>query len=248
MINAIIIDDEQHCIATLINDLEMFCPAVKVLTTCPNGNEAIAAIKTLKPQLIFLDIEMPVMNGFDILERLEGDRDFAVIFTTAYDKFVMRALRVSAIDYLLKPVDAADLINAVSRAQKQIESSQTDGRITNLLSNNSVREEDRRIALPNRDGYEFITIGEIMYCKADGGYTEIYLAGRKLVLSKALGETELLLQASFFERIHHSIIVNINFIRQFKKNEGLFVIMSNGQQLSVSRSKKQDLLTKLGIR
>ncbi|RZJ73395.1 MAG: response regulator transcription factor [Flavobacterium sp.] len=249
MISAIIIDDEQHCITTLLNDLEMFCPTVRVISTCRSGADAIAAIRAMKPQLVFMDIEMPLMNGFEILERLEGERDFSVIFTTAYDKFVMRALRASAIDYLLKPVDPIDLAKAVAKAEQQAgRTLSPDNRINNLLTNSTVSEEQRRIALPSRDGYEFITLGEIIYCKADGGYTEIHLADRKLILSKALGETELLLEAAFFERIHHSVIVNINFVRQFKKNEGLFVIMSNGHQLNVSRSKKQDLLTRLGIK
>lgn len=249
MINAIIIDDEIPCIIALQNDLKMFCPQVNIIETCNTAKEGILSIKKHAPQLVFLDIEMPVINGFELLEMLGRDISFQLIFTTAYEHFATRAFRVSAMDYLLKPVDSNDLIQAVNRAQKAIDAHQNpDQQIGNLLDNNQLPAEQQKIALPNREGYDFITPADILYCQADGAYTRIILKDtRKLLLSKSLGETELLLPASLFERIHHSYLINITQIRQLKKTEGTFLIMNNGDQLSVSRSKKEQLMRRIGI-
>src|SRR3954447_7391107 len=162
MIKAIIIDDEQHCIDALLSDLSKHCGNVEICATCSSGKEGILAIKRYKPQLIFLDVEMPWMNGFEMLEMLDHI-DFCTIFTTAYDKFAARAFRISAIDYLLKPIDANDLKIAVQKAEEKLLASAGTVNIQNLLHNIRQPVQEQKIALPNRDGYEFAQVSAILY-------------------------------------------------------------------------------------
>ncbi len=249
MIRAIIVDDELHCIKALQNDIRMFCPDVEIVDTCPSAKDAMLSIKRNEPDLVFLDVEMPWMNGFEMLEILDADIQFQVIFTTAYDQFAAKAFRVSAVDYLLKPIDSNDLISAVAKAKKAIDEKQGTGHIKNLLLNSKMPVEKQRIAIPSRDGFDFVAVNEILYCKANGSYTEIILSNsKKLLLSKSLGETELMVPAEIFERVHHSLLVNIQYINQFKKSSGTFIVMVNGDELNVSKSKKEQLLLRLGIR
>src|SRR6478672_264848 len=155
MITAIIIDDEQHCVEALYQDLIKHHDNVEVLAKCNSAKEGLLAIKRLKPQLIFLDVEMPWMNGFEMLEMLDHI-DFCIIFTTAYDKFAAKAFRISAVDYLLKPVDLNDLKTAVKRAEEKILASEGVINIQNLLHNIRQPAEHQKIAFPQREGYEFI--------------------------------------------------------------------------------------------
>lgn len=249
MINAIIIDDEIPCIKALQNDLRMFCPQVQVIDTCSSAKEGMLSVRKNNPDLLFLDVAMPVINGFELLEMLGRDLNFQVIFTTAYEHFATRAFRVSAVDYLLKPVDGNDLVEAVNKAEKAIGNRQVSRQLLgNLLDNNQLSPEQQKIALPNRDGYDFIAVSKILYCRADGAYTHIIMNDqRKMLLSKPLGEIESLLPASLFERIHHSFLINISQIRQFKKTEGTSLIMNNGDQLNIARSKKEQVMKRLGI-
>lgn len=248
MIRAIIIDDEPYCITALQHDIELFCPNVKVVATCQSGREGIEEIKKHKPQLVFLDISMPLMTGFDMLEQLGNTEQFSVIFTTAFDQYMLKALRMSALDYLLKPVDPKQLISAIERFQQLSGTSAGKERINNLLMNRELEPEKQKIVLPNREGFDFVSIGDILYCSADGAYTDIiFLNGKKLMVSKSLGEMEANLPETKFERIHHSTLINISEIIQIKKSDGFFVVMSNGDKLSVARSKKDSLLARLDI-
>lgn len=245
MINTIIIDDEVNSILSLQQDITMFCPEIAIVDTCSNGTEGILAIKRHQPDLIFLDLEMPLMNGFDMLEAI-GPSDFNIIFTTAYDQFAVKAFRVNALDYLLKPIDSHDLIDAVAKVKAR--QSKTP-HITNFLEQLKQLSSPQKIPVPTRDGYELIAPEQIIYCKADGAYTHVFLENnRKLILSKSLGEATQLLPAGLFERIHHSFIVNLQHIVQFRKTDGTFIIMDNGDELSVSKSKREQLLLKLGIK
>lgn len=251
MITAIIIDDEPHCVTALRHDLDMFCPEVQVLETCSSAKDGILAIKKHKPQIVFLDIEMPVMTGFEMLQTMGSERDFQVIFTTAYDQFVLKALRSSAADYLLKPIDSFELSQAVERAEKISQSKQSPAQ-TGLLQGpglGNMPDDERRIALPDRKGYEFVSPSEICYCVAQGAYTSIILnSNRKILISKPLGETEAMLPARLFERIHHSTIVNLAQVKHIKKEDGLFIVMSNGDSLSIARARKDQLMNRLGIK
>jgi len=249
MIRAIIIDDEPHCITALKNDLKMFCLDVTVLSCCHSAKEGLLCIKQHHPDLVFLDVEMPWMNGFEMLEILDTTIDFQIIFTTAYDQFAAKAFRVSACDYLLKPIDSTDLTNAVAKAVKAIEQKESGSNIANLLQNAKLPAEQHKIAMPTRDGYDFVQVSEIIYCKANGSYTDVVLErNKKLLLSKSLGEVEGLLPAELFERIHHSLLVNVQHINQFRKTTGASIIMDNGDELNISKSKKEQLLLRLGIR
>jgi two-component system, LytTR family, response regulator len=172
MIKAIVIDDERHCIDALVSDLSKNCGNVEVVAKCPSAKEGILSIKKHKPQLIFLDVEMPWMNGFEMLEMLDHI-DFCIIFTTAYDKFAARAFRISAVEYLLKPVDATDLKVAVQKAEEKILASAGTVNIQNLLHNIRQPAQQQKIALPNRDGYEFAQVNSKLYCSAEGANTKV---------------------------------------------------------------------------
>lgn len=248
MITSMIIDDEQHCIDALSADLAKYCPNVYVAASCNTAKEGVFAIKKHKPQLIFLDVEMPWMNGFEMLEILDHI-DFCIIFTTAYDKFAARAFRISAIDYLLKPIDVNDLKTAVQKAEQKILSSVGVLNIQNLLQNIRQPVQDQKIALPNRDGFEFVQANSILCCHAEGAYTKIILNTKhSLLISRTLGDIEELLPPELFVRIHHSTVVNINAVTQYSRADGGFVLMNTGEKFLVSKARKEGLLKKLGLK
>jgi len=248
MIKAIIIDDEANCLTALLNDIKMFCPNVSVAAVCSSAREGMMIIEKHRPDLIFLDVEMPRMNGFEMLEAMEKT-NFHIIFTTAHDQFAARAFRVSAVDYLLKPIDTEELVSAVTKAEGLIAGKKNSHKaIANLLHNAGLPDEQQKIAIPSRHGYEFIPINDILYCKAEGAYTNLVLRNKKMLLSRSLGETEQMLPALLFERAHHSLLVNIRHIKSYSKSDGCFIIMENGDQLSVSRARKEQLLTRLGVK
>lgn len=248
MIKALIIDDEQHCIDALVADLSKNCPNVEVVAKCSSGKEGIFAIKKYKPRLIFLDIEMPWMNGFEMLEMLDHI-EFCIIFTTAYDKFAAKAFRISAVDYLLKPVDAEDLKAAIQKAEEKILSSAGVVNIQNLLHNIKQPAQRQKIALPNRDGYEFAQVDSILYCTAEGAYTKVIFKGNHtLLISRTLGDIEEMLPPEIFIRIHHSTIVNINGITHYSRTDGGYVVMNTNEKLMVSKARKEVLLERLGLK
>lgn len=248
MIRAIIIDDELHCIASLAEDLARNCGNVEVVEKCTSAKTGILTIKKLKPELIFLDVEMPWMNGFEMLELLDHI-DFCIIFTTAYDKFAARAFRISAVDYLLKPIDATDLKTAVRKAEEKILASVGTVNIQNLLHNIRQPEQQQKIALPNRDGYEFAQVTSILYCTAEGAYTRVVLTDkRSLLISKTLGDIEEMLPPEIFIRIHHSTIANVNAITHYIRTDGGYVVMNTNEKLMVSKARKETLLQRLGLK
>lgn len=248
MIRSIIIDDEQHCIRALLNDLQQNCPLVEVLDTCNSAKEGMLSIKKHKPDLIFLDVEMPWMNGFEMLELL-GDLNSSIIFTTAHDEFAAKAFRISAVDYLLKPVDANDLKAAVQKVERKMSEGGSLEHIANLLRNIKQPSGSQKIALPQREGYEFVEVSSILYCKAEGAYTKVWLEDkRSMLISRALGDVEELLPPDMFQRIHHSSLVNISYISQFLRTDGGYVVLDNGEKLAVSKSKKDSLMERLGLK
>ena len=248
MIRSIIIDDEQHCIRALLNDLQNNCPSVEVLDTCSSAKEGMLSIKKNKPDLIFLDVEMPWMNGFEMLELL-GDLSSSIIFTTAHDEFAAKAFRISAVDYLLKPVDANDLKTAVQKVERKMSDGGSLEHISNLLRNIRQPSGDQKIALPQREGYEFVEVSSILYCLAEGAYTKVVLENkRSMLISRALGDVEELLPPDIFQRIHHSSLVNVSYISQFLRTDGGYVVLGNGEKLAVSKSKKDSLMERLGLK
>ncbi len=247
MLRSIIIDDEIQAAESLRKDLVTHCPNVEVIAVCNSAKEGILAIKKGKPDLIFLDIEMPWMNGFEMLDVLDHI-DFSIIFTTAYDQFAAKAFRTSAVDYLLKPIHSKDLQEAVKRAAQNQER-QNSLNITNLLGNLKLPSRNQKIALPNKDGYEFLEANQIVYCQAEGAYTKVFIDGKKSILiSKTLGDIEELLPSDIFQRIHHSTIVNLDYVTHFMRTDGGYVKLKSGEQLVVSKSRKESILEKLGLK
>ena len=248
MIRSIIIDDEQHCIKALLSDLQKHCSSIEVVEACSSAKEGMMAIKKLNPDLVFLDVEMPWMNGFEMLEVL-GEINFSIIFTTAHDEFAAKAFRISAVDYLLKPIDANDLKAAVQKVEKKMDEGSSVQHISNLLRNMRQTSAEQKIALPQREGYEFVDVSSILYCTAEGAYTKIFNKEKKtMLISRTLGDVEELLPPEMFQRIHHSTLVNVTFIAQFLRTDGGYVVLKNGEKLSVSKAIKEMLLARLGLK
>ena len=245
MIKAMIIDDEAHCIQTLAMLLKEYCSEVKVIKQCAGSEEGLATIEELKPDLVFLDIEMPGMNGFELLEKVT-DIDFEIIFTTSYDQYAIKAIRFSALDYLLKPVDPEELQRAVNRAGQR-KQNQFPQQFEILLQKlHQPVSPVQKIALPTMEGLQMIPVSSIISCASDSNYTLFFLKNtQKLVVSRPLKEMEELLEEYHFLRVHNSYLVNLNEIDKYVKGEGGYLVMTDGTYIDVSRSKKEVLLLKL---
>ena len=243
MIKAIIIDDEMHCRRTLALTLKEYCPDVQVVEQCSDAESGIQAIKNFSPDLVFLDIEMPHMNGFEMLQQFSEIR-FAVIFTTGYDQYAVKAFRISALDYLLKPIEAKELIAAVHKVQtqKQLPVAEQFQILLNKVNN----KEDvfPKISVPTSNGYELIPVEQVLYCEAQDNYTFFHLKNkRKITACLMLKEVELqLTDFAFFVRVHNSYIVNIKEATKYVRGEGGYLIMSDDSTVNVSRSRKEELL------
>jgi two-component system LytT family response regulator len=236
----IIIDDEKHCIKTLTNLLETNFPEVKILAVCSESPKAYDLIQQYKPDFIFLDIEMPLLNGFDLLSKFEN-LFFDVIFTTAYDSYAIKAIKYSALDYLLKPIDKEDLAYAIEKIKsKQSSISKTQIQMATAVHN---RQLPDTIALPTTEGLTFASVNDIIYCTADGSYTRMFMVDKnEILLSKTLGDVEEMLGEYNFFRIHHSSLINLKQVKKYIRGEGGEVIMSNGKSLVVARTRKTDFL------
>lgn len=249
MIKAILVDDEAHCLDTLSILIKEYCPEVEIVEQCSSAKKALAAIENLQPNLVFLDIEMPVMNGFELLEQFKEIR-FSVIFTTSYDQYAIKAIRFSALDYLLKPIDPRELQAAVAKVKQNDQQSMLPAQLQLLLQ--SIREPATsvsRIALPTLEGLQMVTIDTILYCMANSNYTTFVMNDKKkLVISRTLKEIEEMLEDHGFLRIHHSHLVNISAIEKYIRGEGGTVVMNDGTELDVSRSRKETLLKTLQSR
>lgn len=242
MINAIAIDDEGHCLETLALLLHRYCPEVE-LTCCKSAAAGLQAIQERPPALVFLDVEMPHMNGFTMLEQLT-DIPFAVIFTTSYDQYAIQAIRYSALDYLLKPIDPVELLAAIKKFSQQHPAPVT-AQIRHLLSQiNGTNAAFNKMAVPTTEGFEFIPVEKLMHCEASGNYTHFYLRdGKKIIASRTLKDIEEQLKPFVhFVRVHHSFVVNLNHINKYIRGEGGHLIMSDGSTIAVSRSRKDSLM------
>jgi two-component system LytT family response regulator len=248
MITAIIVDDEPDCCESLAMLLERWCPEVKVLDICYGAETAVLSIKEHTPQILFLDIEMPFMNGFEMLEKL-GNINFQLIFTTSYDQYAIRAIRFSALDYLLKPVDRDELQKAVQKAA-QHNNHPLPQQLDMLLQkfrNPSI--PITKIAIPTMEGFQFLATDSIISCESHSNYTYLFLKDkRKIIASRNLKEIEEILEDYPFIRIHNSYLVNINEVEKYIKGEGGYLIMSDGSTIAVSKSRKELLKKKLSLR
>lgn len=245
MIKAIIIDDEPYCCDALQILLERYCPQVTVAGICHSGEAAMKLIPDIKPQLVFLDIEMPRMNGFDLLERLPSI-NFELIFTTSYNQYAIKAIRFSALDYLLKPVDREELQTAVRRVEQKLVHPLSQQLEILLQKISQPASSVQRIALPTMEGLQLIPIQSIISCSSSSNYTVFHLKERqKLTVSRTLKEIEEMLEEHAFLRVHHSFLVNLNEISRYVRGEGGYLVMSDQSTVDVSRSKKDALLQKL---
>lgn len=243
MIKTIIVDDENSCIEVLKELITEYCKQITVIATGSSVEEGIQLINELKPDLVFLDIELKNQLSFAILDKLNNN-NLHIIFTTAHEKYAMRAIKASCLDYLLKPVGANELIEAVNKFERTKQVSFNQKKIEILLENMATNTANiNKIAVPCNDGYIFINSNDIMYCEADLKYTNIYtVKNERIVSSKNLGEfEELLIVNPMFFRCHKSYIINIDFVRKFLKSDSQ-VQMQNDKLLDVSVRKKDDFL------
>jgi two-component system LytT family response regulator len=243
MIRAVIIDDESHCVDTLSMLLEEYCPDVQIVEKCRSPEIGIEAIRKTKPDVVFLDIQMPGMTGFQLLEQF-SEIQFAVVFTTSFDEYAIKAIHFSALDYLLKPVAPKELIAAVHRVKERKKLPMSEQ--FEMLQPNYQRNVKafQQLAIPTLEGFELVRIDRIVFLQADDNYTHVFLKDKKKVTaSRTLKEVEEQLQDfANFVRVHHSFMVNINEVTKYVRGEGGYLIMSDGTSVNVSRSRKEALL------
>lgn len=247
MIRSIIVDDELKSRESLKILVEDYCEGITVEAVCQNITEAVTAINELKPDVVFLDIQLQRETGFDLLTKFK-DFNFEVIFTTAYTEYAIKAFKFSAIDYLLKPIDIEELRKAIEKVEKSKGNAVTD-RLQQLLQNlRNGTPENYKLALPTSDGLVFVKVNEILYCEASSNYTEIVMAdNKKYIVSRTLKEYDDMLGEQNFFRIHHSYLINLNGIKKYVRGDGGYVVMSNDKLLDVSKRKKEGFLSRIKI-
>jgi two-component system LytT family response regulator len=248
MIRCIIVDDELKSRESLKILIEDFCQGVTVHALCQNIAEALNAIQEIKPDLVFLDIQLQRETGFDLLSKYK-EMDFEVIFTTAHSEYAIKAFKFSAIDYLLKPIDIEELKSALLKVEKRKDNTISD-RLQQLLQNlRSGASDNYKLALPTTDGLIFVKVNEILYCEASSNYTEIIMTdNRKYIVSRTLKEYDDMLSDQNFFRIHHAHLINLNEIKKYVRGDGGYVVMNNDKSLDVSKRKKEGFLARIGAK
>lgn len=248
MIETIIVDDEIPAIDSLKTLLRKYCPEVKVIDSALNVQDAKKKINSLKPSLVFLDIDMPDKNGFELLKSIK-EIPFEVIFTTAYNEYAVQAIKNNALDYLLKPINADELITAINRFKTKKAKEPTDyNKIENLILAISQSRDVHKLPIPTLDGILYIEPESIIHLEADSNYTHIYLlSGQRITSSKILKEYENMLKGRNFFRIQKTHLINLSYVKRYGKSEGGFVIMSNEAKIKISINKKKQFLSHLSI-
>lgn len=241
MLQAVIVDDEKKALQSLSWELTNFSDEINVIAAFTDPFEALSYLNNNSPDCLFLDIEMPTMDGFQFIQKL-SNKDFPVVITTAYNQYAIKALKNEAIDYLLKPIDSDDLKETIAKIKKYNAKTYTADRLEKILLNFNANEKHKKITF-NTDGkLVFLESREILYAESDGNYSTIYLSdGHKIVLTKKLKEVNELLPSDSFFRIHNSYIINLTKIKEFLKTDGYVVLQSN-HKIPVSRQKKSDFL------
>lgn len=244
MIRIAIVDDEIHCLNSLVFHLENLFPEIAIVYKSSDPKEALIRLPEVKPNLLFLDVEMPGMTGFELLEQM-GNRDFDVIFTTAYSKYAVQAFKAKAVNYLLKPLDETELKEAIiewkeTKVHMGVNSSKKIDGLLDYLKKEGILKN--KIALPVADGIEFIDVSDIMYCKSQSNYTTLHLSdGKKLLLSKTISNLEKMLSPYFFIRTHRSYLINPNYMKKYFHSEGGFILMQDDVSISVSNQHKRTI-------
>ncbi|TLF44209.1 LytR/AlgR family response regulator transcription factor [Maribacter aurantiacus] len=238
-LNAILVEDEANSREILGNYIHKYCPDVNLVGMAASIKEGLELIENNDLDLVFLDVEMPFGNAFDLLDQVP-DRSFETVFVTAYDHYAKDALNHHAAYYLTKPINIDELVKAVDYVQ---EVKTKENRLQEKVLNTNAKSIQGKLTLPQQDGFQVLNVEEILFCKADDNYTEIYLEKKKILVSKTLKYFEDALAEFHFARIHKSYLVNVNEVVKYRKGKGGSVVLSNGKELLVSASKKKDLLS-----
>jgi two-component system LytT family response regulator len=242
-----IVDDEVHCVEGMVLHIKSKFPEAEIVFKGTRPQDALLTLPKVKPDLLFLDVEMPGMNGFELLDQLSSE-NFDVIFTTAYSQYAAQAFKAKAVNYLLKPIDETEFETAVLqwKQEREMKNNLPSEKMNELLDH--MKREGilkNKIAVPVTEGFEFIETNEILYCQSQNNYTLLFTVdNRKLVLSKTLKDFEKLLDKYFFIRIHKSFLINPNYMKKYYRNDGGYLVMQDGKSIPVSKSKK-DLIINL---
>ncbi|MDW5288272.1 LytTR family DNA-binding domain-containing protein [Formosa sp. PL04] len=245
IIRSILIDDETHNLENLKGLLEKNCPNVEVVGMANSADDGLKLISKVQPDLVFLDIEMPNKNGFDMLEAL-GNVTFEVIFVTAYNKYALKAVKSCALDYLLKPIAISELKEAVSKVSEIVSEKKENQKLKLLVQNLKNINQPQKIALPTAEELYFVTINDIIRCKSENNYTLFFLTdGTSILVSRTLKEWDDLLASHQFIRTHQSHLINSIHVKSYVKKDGGYILMNDGSIVSVSKHKKEQTLNML---
>jgi two-component system LytT family response regulator len=238
-LKTVVVDDESNAVDFITSIITEYCPDLEVVGKAYNVTEGVAKIQETKPDLIFLDVEMPAGSGFDLLEEFP-DKKFDVIFITAFNHYAIKAIKFSAVDYILKPINITEFLEAVSKViQKRSDSKYETGESIKVLLENLKSGTPSRLAIPTSDGMEYLNPKEIVRIEADRSYSWLFLSGnRKILVSKHLKEFQDLLSDRYFFRSHNSHLINLKFVRKFIRKEGGYIEMQDGEQIPISRNRK----------
>jgi two-component system, LytTR family, response regulator len=244
---AILVDDEIKSLNTLVLLLQKNCAQLQVIATCSDADTALEKINRLQPDLLFLDISMPGKNGIKLMQELSTHVP-EVIFVTAYDDYMLQAFKFSAVDYLLKPVDEPELIEAVNRAFSRIAKKKRLEGMEVLMHNlrPQLHTHEIKLCIPSQYGFEVVLLQDIIYCEACSSYTKFYLPNKKqVVTSKTIKEYEYLLADNYFVRVHRSYLINLRHVKEYRRGEEGTITMANGQEIKVAKRKKELFLIKM---
>lgn len=243
-ISCVIIDDEPNAIKVLSKFIESYCPSLEVLGTANDIDGGVAVIEDNNPQLVFLDIEMPMGSGFDLLSRLQ-DRKFHVVFITAYDHYAVQAIKSQAIDYILKPVDIDDLVDAVNKVTKKLHEPKSVKEVLRKVT----LEENAKLAIPTLYGHQFLDPENIIHIRAEGSYSVIYTETEgEIMVSKNLKSIQNALKQDCFLRVHRSHIVNLDKVKELHKNDGGYLVLKNNDRVEIGASSRPAIMERLNQR
>jgi len=242
MITAILIDDELKVRSSLRQKLKDYCPHVHIIGEADNGIEGLKLILQLNPKVVFLDIEMPQMNGFEMLQQIHSKR-FHLIFTTAYNQYALKAIKYAAFDYLLKPIDIEELKTAIQKVEEQELEVLSAEKLVTLMDSLSGKNPFQKIAVPTMEGLLFFEVSDIIYLEAEKNYSTLHFKNQPdQIASRTLGDFEELLPSNIFFRCHHSYLINLNYIKRYIKGNGGQIEMQNGHIVDLSRRRKEEFI------